>query len=95
MVSCLLGVFYLIVEVASFLHVTLKVGGTKYTAICIFFTQNVAEKNRVRYFRGRVSYFNQSKARKRCFLAFDWLKFETLPRKYRTLYFTLFSLSPI
>ena len=41
--------------------------------------------NRVRYFRGRVSYFNQSESRKQCFLASDWLKFETLPRKYRTL----------
>ena len=36
---------------------------------------------RVRYFRGRVLYFDQSEARKMCFLAFDWLKFETLPRK--------------
>ena len=40
--------------------------------------------NRVRYFRGRVTNFHQSEARKHCFLAFDWLKFETLPRKYRT-----------
>ena len=36
--------------------------------------------NRVRYFRGRVSNFNQSEARKHCFLASDWSKFETLPR---------------
>ena len=41
---------------------------------------------RVRNFRGRVSNFNQSEARKQCFLASDWLKFETLPRKFRTLY---------
>ena len=41
---------------------------------------------RVRYSRGRVSNFNQSEARKHCFLSSDWLKFETLPRKYRTLY---------
>ena len=40
---------------------------------------------RVRNFRGRVSYFNQSEARKQCFLASDWLKYETLPRKFRTL----------
>ena len=41
--------------------------------------------NRVRNFRGRVSYFNQSEARKGCFLASDWSKYETLPRKFRTL----------
>ena len=35
---------------------------------------------RVRDYRGRVSNFNQSEARKHCFLASDWLKFETLPR---------------
>ena len=40
---------------------------------------------RVRNFRGRVSYFNQSEARKHPFLASDWLKYETLPRKFRTL----------
>ena len=39
---------------------------------------------RVRNFRGRVSYFNQSEARKHCFLAYDWLKCETLPRKFST-----------
>ena len=43
--------------------------------------------NRVRYFRGKVSNFNQSEARKHCFLASDRLKFETLPQKYRTAYF--------
>ena len=42
--------------------------------------------NRARYFRGIVSNFDQSEGRKHCFLAFDWLKFVTLPRKYRTLY---------
>ena len=40
---------------------------------------------RVRYFRGRIPKFNQSEARKRCFLSSYWLKFGTLPRKYRTL----------
>ena len=35
---------------------------------------------RVRNFRGRVTNFDQSEARKQCFLASDWLKFETLPR---------------
>ena len=39
----------------------------------------------VRYFRGRVSNFNQSEARKHSFIASDRLKFETLSRKYRTL----------
>ena len=43
------------------------------------------EGNRVQYFWGRVSNFNQSEAREQCSLASDWLKFETLPRKYRTL----------
>ena len=33
---------------------------------------------RVRNFRGRVSNFNQSEARKQCVLASDWLKFRTL-----------------
>ena len=44
---------------------------------------------RVRNFRGRVSNFNQSEARKQCVLASDWLKFVTLPRKFRTLFFQL------
>ena len=35
--------------------------------------------NRVRNFRGGVSNFNQSEARKQCFLASDWLKCETPP----------------
>ena len=46
---------------------------------------------RVRYFRGRVSNFNQSETREQCFLDSDWLKFETLPRKYRTLLTLSFS----
>ena len=41
-------------------------------------------KYRARYYRGRVSNFDQSEAGKHCFCASDWLKFETLPRKYRT-----------
>ena len=45
---------------------------------------------RVRNFRGRVSNFNQSGARKQRFLASDWLKFVTLPRKYRTLLVAVF-----
>ena len=49
------------------------------------------ELNRVRYFWGRVSNFDQSEARKQCILASDWLEFETLPRKYRTLLSTEFS----
>ena len=47
---------------------------------------NIFECYRVRNFRGRVSNFNQSEARKQCFLASDWLKFVTLPRKYRALF---------
>ena len=34
---------------------------------------------------GSVPNFNQSGARKYCFQASDWLKFGTLPRKYRPL----------
>ena len=41
--------------------------------------------HRVRYFRGRVSYFDQSEARKHRFLASDWSKYEIFPRKYRAL----------
>ena len=41
---------------------------------------------RVRNFRGRVTNFDQSEARKHCFLDSDWSKFVTLPRKFRTLY---------
>ena len=52
---------------------------------------------RVLYFRGSVSNFNQSLVRKQCFLASDWLKFETVPREYRIVntmtcsYHTLFT----
>ena len=53
------------------------------------FKFKISTLNRVRYFRGRVSNFNQSEARKHCFLAFDWSKFETLPRLYRTLFYLL------
>ena len=35
--------------------------------------------DRVRYFRGTVSNFNESEARKHLVLASDWLIFETLP----------------
>ena len=42
--------------------------------------------SKVRNFRGRVSYFNQSEARKHCFFASDWLNRETLPQKFRTLF---------
>ena len=40
---------------------------------------------RVRYSRGRVSNYHQSEARKHCIPASDWLKFVTLPQKYRNL----------
>ena len=51
----------------------------------MFAQKIISMDNRVRYFRGRVSNFNQSEERKQCFLPSDWLKFETLPREYRTL----------
>ena len=35
---------------------------------------------RIRIYRGRVTNFDQSEARKQCVLASDWSKFETLPR---------------
>ena len=56
--------------------------------------QNNRFSYRVRYFWGRVSNFDQSEARKQCFLASDWLKFEALPRKYRTLYFPMIYITP-
>ena len=34
--------------------------------------------NRVRNYRGRVSNFDQSEARKQCFLASDWSKFDPI-----------------
>ena len=40
-------------------------------------------------FLGSVLNFIQSEARMHSFLASDWLKFGTLPQKYRTLYFYL------
>ena len=40
----------------------------------------LAKYYRIRNYRGRVSTFDQSEARKQCFLASDWLKFDTLPR---------------
>ena len=40
---------------------------------------------RERYFRGRVSSFNKSEVRKHSFVTSDWLKYETVPRIYRTL----------
>ena len=46
----------------------------------------MTNNNKVRYFWERVSNFNQPEARKYHFLASNWLKFVTLPRKYRTLY---------
>ena len=44
---------------------------------------------RVRYLWGRIRYFNQSEAIKQCCLDSDWLKFEDLPRNYRTLLVTV------
>ena len=49
------------------------------------YTNMVKRLNNARYFWGRVSNFNQSEARMHCFLVSDWLKFETIPRKYRIL----------
>ena len=51
--------------------------------------------DRAWYFWERVQNINQSEARKQCFLASDWLKFGTLPRKSRiTLYVTVLFLMP-
>ena len=50
---------------------------------------------RVRYYRGRISNFDQSEARKHCFLASDWLKFVTLPRKYRALFIVISVVSDV
>ena len=54
---------------------------------CLFGPEpgNLTTVIRVRHFRGGVSNFNQSEARKRSVLSSDWLKFVTLPQKYRTL----------
>ena len=38
-----------------------------------------------------VSNFNQSEARKQCFLASDWLKFETVHVKFRPAVLTFIS----
>ena len=46
-------------------------------------TRIVTLIDRVRYFWGSVSNFNQSEVRKHSFLASDWLTFDTLPQKYR------------
>ena len=40
-----------------------------------------AMSNRVRYWSGRVPYFNQSEARKKCFTVSDLLKYGTLPHQ--------------
>ena len=37
----------------------------------------------------QLSNFNQSEARKQCFLASDWLNLGNFPRKYRALLVTL------
>ena len=50
-----------------------------------FMNADMQASNRVRYFRGRVSYFDQSGPGKHRFLASDWLKYETLPLNCRTL----------
>ena len=43
----------------------------------------------VRYFWGRVSYFNQSEARKQCYLDSDWLKYEPLSSSDNTVLYCL------
>ena len=55
--------------------------------LTITITSINAFHNRVRYYRGRVSNFDQSEARKHCILASYLLKFETLPRKYRVTFY--------
>ena len=63
-------------------EVTVGIAGFHFKSLVNYIYLN----NRERYFRGRVSNLYQSKARMHCFLASDWLKFETLPRKYCTPY---------
>ena len=41
--------------------------------------------NTVKYL-GKGPKINQSEARKLCFLASDWFKFETLPQRYHTIF---------
>ena len=50
----------------------------------LFHTFDFSKRHESTVFRGRASKFNQSEARKQCFLDSDWLEFVTLPRKYRT-----------
>ena len=56
---------------------------TKVTSNVFYY--DICLSYRVRYYWGRVLNFDQSESRKHSFLASNWLKFETLPRKYRTL----------
>ena len=44
-----------------------------------YWLNNLFISYRIWYYRGGVSNFDQSEARKQCFLASDWLKFASLP----------------
>ena len=54
----------------------------QYSTSCSIRSNMVLNTYKVKKFRGRVSHFNQSGARKQSFLTSDWLKCETLPRKF-------------
>ena len=56
--------------------------GKLYNIYCCFFAF-IWIVHRIRYFLGDVLKFNQSEARKQCFVDSDWLKFETRARKHR------------
>ena len=60
--------------------------GTSYLTATLLLSKPITMymRYRARYYRERVSNFDQSEAGKHCFVASDWLKFETLPRKYCT-----------
>ena len=82
-----------VADVSSMCHCQFHFQSTQNFESHLSLKVHFLETNKVRYFRGRVTNFNQSEARKQCFLAFYWLKFETILRKYRTLqyYYLLFN----
>ena len=64
-------------------HCTCEVYCIMYCVVnCIEYCVFYCIVYRVRNYRGRVTNFDQSEARKQCFLASDWLKFETLPDNF-------------
>ena len=60
-------------------HKKTRVGSYYHFAFYTLNYLSMGYHNRVRYFRRRVPNFNQSDARKQCFLASDWLKLRFFP----------------